>query len=33
MADPTSFGGVGVILNQFECYLNATTFRLENGRK
>ena len=32
-ADPESFGGVDVILNQFECELNAKTFRPRNGRK
>ena len=32
-ADPESFGGVDVILNQFKCTLNAKTFRPGNGRK
>ena len=32
-ADPESFGWVDVILSQFECYLNAKTFRPGNGRK
>ena len=32
-ADPQSFGGVDVFLNQFECYPNAKTFRPGNGCK
>ena len=31
--DPESFGGVDVILNQFESLRNAKTFRPGNGRK
>ena len=32
-ADPQSFGGVEVFFNQFECQLNAKTFRPGNERK
>ena len=32
-ADQESFGGIDVILNQFECLLNAKTFRPGNRRK
>ena len=32
-ADSERFGGIDVISNQFECKLNAKTFRPANGRK